>query len=194
VTRLVGSQVVAASFLGGRGEFRANSRRTSRVVTWVEMMRAAAERRPLRHQIVEHLWSPGGAAGRNLPQTRTDRQTGKHLQTTASACHRSPSEAHGKEGVNSSNLLEGFRKGQQMAFFVALAAYVHRSTLPKPVPKICPRPFGNPAVLAPAKASGFIEHLLGREAHALTDVLLVPLRHRPERGSLDGLVPHSIQR
>jgi hypothetical protein len=31
---------------------------------------------------------------------------------------------------HSSSLLEGFRKGQQLAFFVALAAYVHRTSVP----------------------------------------------------------------
>jgi hypothetical protein len=49
---------------------------------------------------------------------------------------------HGKEGVDGSSPSEGFTKGQQMAFFVASIAYEHRSSVPQPVPKICPRHVG----------------------------------------------------
>ena len=55
---------------------------------------------------------------------------------------------HGKEGVSGSSPEEGFTKGQQMAFFVAPAAYVQRSIVPQPVPKICPHHLRSPGVLA----------------------------------------------
>src|SRR5581483_10480809 len=46
---------------------------------------------------------------------------------------------HGKEGVDGSSPSEGFTKGQQTAFFVASTAYAYCSSVPQPVPKICPQ-------------------------------------------------------
>jgi hypothetical protein len=66
--------------------------------------------RRLRRQIMEHLWSPGVAAGRNPFQIRADQGSVKHLPAVASACHRSPPEAHGKEGVNSFESVRGLCK------------------------------------------------------------------------------------
>ena len=46
-----------------------------------------------------------------------------------------PRNLHGKEGVNGSSPLEGFTKGQQMAFFVASIFWT-----PGPeAPKTCPQ-------------------------------------------------------
>ena len=46
---------------------------------------------------------------------------------------------HGKEGVDGSSPSEGFRKRQQMAFFVAGRDYAGVLTDPQPVAKICPQ-------------------------------------------------------
>ena len=50
-----------------------------------------------------------------------------------------PRNLHGKEGVNGSSPLEGFTKGQQMAFFVASAQDSMSLSLPPCVPKTCPQ-------------------------------------------------------
>jgi hypothetical protein len=58
--------------------------------------------------------APGVATGRNPSQIRADRKIGKHLQRAAYGCGRSPTEAHGKEGVCGSRPQEGFTKPLQI--------------------------------------------------------------------------------
>jgi hypothetical protein len=49
-----------------------------------------------------------------------------------------PLPLDGKEGVNGSSPLEGFRKGQQMAFFVAAMGYDRFSSDPQTIPRSLP--------------------------------------------------------
>jgi hypothetical protein len=89
--------------------------------------------------------------GRNRRQAVADQKTqktAKTCQTVATRCDRLPLEARGKEGVNSSSLLEGFEKGQQMAFFVALVAYADPPERPLTYPQRLSPTFENPPVLA----------------------------------------------
>jgi hypothetical protein len=57
---------------------------------------------------MEHLWSLGVATVCNRSRLYTDPQKAKDPQTVAYVCHRSPVEAHGKEGVCGSSPQEGF--------------------------------------------------------------------------------------
>jgi hypothetical protein len=61
---------------------------------------AAATSRRDGVEIMEHLWSPAVATGRNLSQIRAEPQLAKHPQTVACGCRQLPLEAHGKEGVD----------------------------------------------------------------------------------------------
>ena len=90
-------------------------------------------------------------SGRNRWQPVANRPARKRLKQADRqpvATHGNRFAAHGKEGVDGSSPSEGFTKGQQMAFFVASTAYAHRSSVPQPVPKICPQHLRSPGVLA----------------------------------------------
>src|SRR5207342_918476 len=65
-----------------------------------------------------------------------------------------------------------------MAFFVASLAYVLRSIVPQPIPKICPQRLRSHRVLAWTNASDFIEHLLGREGLAVVQAWVSYSRQR----------------
>jgi hypothetical protein len=67
---------------------------------------------------MEQLWRQAGATSGNQSQTLRDQKRWEQAKTVAMGCHRLPIGAHGKEGVNGSSPLEGFRKGQQMAFLL----------------------------------------------------------------------------
>ena len=58
---------------------------------------------------VEHLWSPAGATGGNQWQMGHPRKPLKQADPQLVATHGNGFEAHGKEGVNGSSPLEGFR-------------------------------------------------------------------------------------
>src|SRR5436190_21769672 len=75
----------------------------------------------------------GGAAGEELGRVAGK----KRSQALFNGLVADARILHGKEGVDGSSPSEGFTKGQQMACFVASAAYAHRSTVPQPVPKVC---------------------------------------------------------
>jgi hypothetical protein len=67
---------------------------------------------------MERLWSLAGATGGNRSQMGRPRKRLKQADRQPVATHGNRFGAHGKEGVNGSSPLEGFMKGQQMAFFV----------------------------------------------------------------------------
>jgi hypothetical protein len=119
------------------------------------MHRLAARRAPelpfssgIRAARMERLWSLAVATSGNRWQMQEARKTQRQAKTVATGCDQLPIGAHGKEGVDGSSSSEGFIKGLQMAFFVASTAYVHRSSVPQPVPKICPQHCRGRAVLA----------------------------------------------
>ena len=57
---------------------------------------------------------------------------------------------NGKEGVDGSSPSEGFRKAQQMVFFVASAQYDQFLSDPQSAPKSCPQ--------VPAGVSAWLDH------------------------------------
>src|SRR5262249_22201986 len=81
----------------------------------------------------DYLWllvnlERAAGAGREIPPT----------MATPALLAQLVEHLHGKEGVDGSSPSEGFRKGQQMAFFVAGTRYACASTRLQPVPKTCP--------------------------------------------------------
>src|SRR5213079_737647 len=72
-----------------------------------------------RQHLVEQLWSRAVAAERSPPQTLKTQNRRKQAETVAIGFAPSLEHLDGKEGVDGSSPSEGFRKGQQMAFFVA---------------------------------------------------------------------------
>jgi hypothetical protein len=85
---------------------------------------------------MEHLWNRAGATGGNRSQMRRPRQRLKQANPQPVATHGNGFGAHGKEGVDGSSPSEGFTKGQEMAFCVALSGTEDPQ---EPVPKICPQ-------------------------------------------------------
>jgi hypothetical protein len=82
-------------------------------------------------------------SGRNQWQPVANARSLKSAETSQNrlpwVCDRLPFGAHGKERIDGSSPSEGYRKGQQMAFFVALTHYGYVPTRPRSVPKTCPQ-------------------------------------------------------
>jgi hypothetical protein len=58
---------------------------------------------------MEHLWSRAGATGGKRAQIEWPQERLEQAKPVAVGCDRLPIGAHGKEGVNGSSPLEGFR-------------------------------------------------------------------------------------
>ena len=72
---------------------------------------------------------------RRFAPTAEDRKAAGYAETRMD---RPPPYVHGKEGVDGSSPSEGFTKGQQMALFLALSAYVHHSIVPNCPQEVSP--------------------------------------------------------
>ncbi len=93
---------------------------------------------------MERLWSLAGATGRNRWQMRRPRKLQKQAKTVAVGCHRLRPNLDGKE-VNGSSPLEGFRKGQEMAFFMPANVMI---VVTDPVPKTWLQRYGVSQIFA----------------------------------------------
>jgi hypothetical protein len=77
---------------------------------------------------------------------------------------------HGKEGVDGSSPSEGFRKGQQMALFVASACNVLSFSRPQPVPRT------RSPTLREASGLGLNRSLRTRRSHSINGRCSAPMR------------------
>src|SRR2546430_1761263 len=68
---------------------------------------------------MEQLWNRGDATGGKGSTRRWPENGLNYRQTVATGCHRLPFGSHGKEGVNGSSPLEGFRFSPAISRLVA---------------------------------------------------------------------------
>jgi hypothetical protein len=106
-------------------------------------------------------------SARNQPQPASPKAAAYQRNRRLAATLRNRLRRNGKEGVNGSSPLEGFKEGQQMAFLLSQRRTpIARSSL-KPVPRSVPNISGTLKSWLEQEALAFIEHLLGIANHVL---------------------------